>query len=48
MKEDFEWIHSWTDYSNNNDLPRILLIGDSITEGYNRIVREKLSGGMNC
>lgn len=44
MKEDFEWIRSWTDLSNNEDLPRILLIGDSITEGYQELVRNGLKG----
>ena len=34
MKERFEWIHSWCDYSEKNDLPRVLLVGDSITNAY--------------
>ncbi len=43
-KEQFEWIHSWQDENFNNDLPRILLIGDSITHNYQGVVREKLKG----
>ena len=43
-KEQFEWIHSWQDENFNKDLPRILLIGDSITHNYQNKVREKLKG----
>ncbi|MBR4959831.1 MAG: SGNH/GDSL hydrolase family protein [Clostridia bacterium] len=43
-KERFEWIHSWCDYTERNDLPRVLLIGDSITHGYQTKVRELLAG----
>lgn len=43
-QEQFEWIHSWSDDTNNRDLPRVLLIGDSITCGYQQIVREALRG----
>lgn len=43
-RENFEWIHSWCDNVLDNSLPRILLIGDSITYGYHEIVREKLRG----
>ena len=42
MKERFEWIHSWCDETVNNDLPRVLLVGDSITYGYQEKVRELL------
>ena len=41
-KEKFEWIRSWSDYAPNTDKPRVLLIGDSITNGYNEQVRELL------
>ena len=44
QKERFEWIHSWCDYTERNDLPRLLLIGDSITHGYQTMVRELLAG----
>lgn len=43
-KERFEWIHSWCDYTERNDLPRVLLIGDSITHGYQTKVRQRLEG----
>ena len=44
MKERFEWIHSWCDETQNKDLPRVLLVGDSITLGYQEKVRQKLKG----
>lgn len=43
-KERFEWVHSWCDYTDKTDLPRILLIGDSITYHYYPIVKEMLKG----
>ena len=44
QKEQFEWIHSWCDNTQREDLPRVLLIGDSITHGYQTKVRELLAG----
>ena len=44
MKEQFEWIHSWCDENWQNDLPRVLLVGDSITHNYQEKVRELLKG----
>ena len=44
MKEQFEWIHSWCDDAGKNDLPRVLLVGDSITYNYQEKVRELLRG----
>ena len=44
MKEQFEWIHSWCDETLNGDLPRVLLVGDSITHNYQEKVRELLRG----
>ncbi len=44
MKERFEWIRSWCDETQNTDLPRVLLVGDSITLGYQEKVRQKLKG----
>ena len=44
QKERFEWIHSWCDETQNGDLPRVLLVGDSITYGYQEKVRERLKG----
>ncbi len=43
-KERFEWIHSWCDETQNGDLPRVLLVGDSITHGYQEKVRALLQG----
>lgn len=43
-KEYFEWIHSWCDKTTETDLPRVLLVGDSITHAYQGLVREGLSG----
>ena len=43
-KETFEWVHSWCDNTNNADLPRVLLVGDSICHSYQELVREKLKG----
>ena len=44
MKEQFEWIHSWSDEADKQDLLRVALIGDSITYGYQTAVRELLRG----
>ena len=44
MKETFEWIQSWCDHADKNDLPRVLLVGDSITRAYREKVGELLRG----
>ncbi len=44
MKETYEWIHSWCDEAGKHDLPRVLLVGDSITHSYQNEVRELLRG----
>ena len=44
MKERFEWVQSWCDEALSDDLPRVLLIGDSITRQYQDRVRELLRG----
>ncbi len=44
MKETFEWVQSWCDHTDLHDLPRVLLIGDSITRSYQQEVRERLAG----
>ncbi len=44
MKEQFEWIHSWCDETIRNDLPRVLIVGDSITHNYQEKVRQLLKG----
>ena len=43
QKERYEWIQSWCDEADKTDKPRVLLVGDSITRGYEAIVRELLS-----
>lgn len=43
-KEWIEWILSWCDSTTEKDLPRILLVGDSITHGYQTLVRGLLKG----
>ena len=44
QKETYEWVDSWCDFADHDDLPRIILIGDSITRGYQSMVRETLRG----
>ena len=44
IKETYEWIHAWFDENLSNDLPRVLLVGDSITHGYQEKVRELMRG----
>lgn len=41
-KEDIEWLRFWCENTNDNSLPRVALIGDSITEGYFRLVQKAL------
>ncbi len=43
-KEPIEWLDAWAEEADKDDLPRALLIGDSITRGYNGRVRELLKG----
>lgn len=43
-KEKYEWISSWCDETERTDVPRVLLIGDSITNGYQTRVRDALRG----
>ncbi len=43
-RERFEWIHSWCDETEKSDLPRVLLVGDSICHGYQEKVRAQLKG----
>lgn len=43
-KEDIEWLRLWCEDTNDNTLPRVALIGDSITEGYYQLVKEGLQG----
>ena len=43
-KEDIEWLRIWCENTNDTALPRVALIGDSITEGYFRFVLKALEG----
>ena len=44
IRETYEWCRSWMDHADATDLPRVLLIGDSITNGYQDEVRRLLNG----
>ena len=43
-REAIEWTDVWMPHTNDHSLPRVLLIGDSITRGYYSGVEEKLKG----
>lgn len=43
MREDIEWTRSWCTDCNDSTKPRILLIGDSICDGYYDTVFERLN-----
>ena len=43
-REDIEWIDIWMPHTNEHALPRVLLIGDSITRNYNPFVEKALQG----
>jgi hypothetical protein len=42
--EDIEWCDVWIPHMRENNLPRVLLIGDSITRAYYKDVEEDLKG----
>ncbi len=42
--EDTEWSNVWIPSANKSDLPRVLLIGNSITQGYYPVVETNLKG----
>lgn len=43
-REPTEWCDFWMPNTNKRDLPRVMLIGDSITRGYFATVEEQLKG----
>ncbi|MBS1859343.1 MAG: SGNH/GDSL hydrolase family protein [Acidobacteria bacterium] len=43
-RENIEWLDVWLPDTNAHDLPRVLLIGDSITRGYGKQVEALLHG----
>ena len=44
VREDKEWLDIWLPHSNENNLPRVLLIGNSITRAYSPEVEQLLNG----
>ena len=48
VRERIEWCDIWITNANTDDLPRVLLIGDSITRGYFSGVEQALQGKANC
>lgn len=43
-REGTEWCNIWMPNANKHDLPRVLLIGDSVTQGYGPDVEKQLDG----
>lgn len=43
-REGTEWCNIWMPDANKHDLPRVLLIGDSVTQGYGPDVEKQLAG----
>src|SRR5207247_9694343 len=43
-REAFGWCDIWISHANQTNLPRVLLIGDSITRGYYPEVEKRLTG----
>ena len=48
IREGIEWADIWVTHANKDDLPRVLLVGDSITRGYFAEVEKHLAGKANC
>lgn len=48
IHERIEWSDIWVTNADREDLPRVLLVGDSITRGYFRAVEKHLRGQANC
>lgn len=48
IRERIEWCDIWITNADSNDLPRVLLIGDSITRGYFGGIEKALTGQANC
>lgn len=44
LREGIEWCDIWISHANKTNLPRVLLIGDSIARGYYSEVEKKLAG----
>jgi len=48
VREWIEWIDIWVTDADKTDLPRVLLVGDSITRGYFDAVEKHLAGKAYC
>jgi len=48
IRERIEWIDIWVTDANQDELPRILFVGDSITRGYFGAVEKHLAGKAYC
>ena len=48
IRERIEWADIWVTDADKDDLPRVLLIGDSITRGYFAGVEKHLAGKAYC
>lgn len=48
VREGIEWSDIWVTNANKGDLPRVLLVGDSITRGYFGEVEKRLAGKAYC
>lgn len=48
IREHIEWLDVWVTAAEKTDLPRVLLIGDSITRGYFGDVEKRLEGKAYC
>ncbi len=48
IRERIEWADIWVTDADKEDLPRVLLIGDSITRGYFGEVEKRLAGKAYC
>jgi hypothetical protein len=48
IRERIEWADIWVTDADKDDLPRVLLIGDSITRGYFGEVEKALAGKAYC
>jgi hypothetical protein len=48
VRERIEWIDIWVTDADKSELPRVLLVGDSITRGYFGAVEKHLAGKAYC
>ena len=48
QREPIEWCNVWVPNTDKEDLPRVLLIGDSITQAYFPEVESRLAGKAYC